>query len=308
MKNSILGHILDKIGTPDIVERLSVLSASELNSLLLAVYGQRTEQMTPAELLKKYQENRFVKPGNSDPVSMYRLAAILCETAKEKGIQPTLISPVAPLGSCSAFGYVNQNKVLSGVRNCEAVADVSNTLAIMIADQISAGCKEDYLHLCAMHSVVRAQKFANAGAFSHFHLFCMVSAGWDHGSYGCEMQLMGKQLGFLQQFFRQMPKTSLSMVIRKRSGYKDGDGFLMRMSDYIETVLPGIPVTIVEDGMENSYYQGLNYKLYLESETGRMEIGDGGFVDWVGRMTGNRKNRCLIFGMGMERLLELMKQ
>ena len=34
-----------------------------------------------------------------------------------------------------------------------------------------------------------------------------------------------------------------------------------------------------------------------------MEIGDGGFVDWLSRMTGIRKRRCLISGVGLERLM-----
>lgn len=307
-KTSILCRILDKVGVPDILERLSVLSNSELNSLLLVVHRQTTEQMTPAELLRKYQENRFTKPCNCDPASMYRLAAALCELAKEQNICPVLLSPVAPLGSCSVFGCVNQNKVLSGVRNCETMADVSNILAIIIADQINVGHKvEDELHFCALHSVVRAQKFSKAGNYSHFHLFCMVSAGRDRGSYRSEMQLMGKQLDFLHRIFRQIPETSLSMVIQKRGGYKDGDGFLSRMLEYIHTIQPDLSVTITKDDTDNLYYRGLNYKLYLHTVNGSFEVGDGGFVDWIERMTGNQKIRCLICGIGMERLIGLTK-
>lgn len=33
------------------------------------------------------------------------------------------------------------------------------------------------------------------------------------------------------------------------------------------------------------------------------EIGDGGFVDWTGKLTGNRKERLLISGFGVERLV-----
>lgn len=307
MKNFILDRILDKIGIPDVLERLSVLSNSELNSLLLAVYRQTTGELLPAELLKKYQENRFTKPGNCDPVNMYRLATILCKLAREQNICPVLLSPVAPLGSCSAFGCVNQNKVLSGVRNCETLADVSNALAIIIADQISTRPNmEENLHLCAFDSVVRAQKFVGVGNFSHFHLFCMVSAGRDTGSYRGEMQLLGKQLGFFATFFQQIPEVSLSMIIQKRGGYKDGDGFLLRMLEYVHIIQPDLPVTIKEDD-DNAYYRGLNYKLYLHTENSSFEVGDGGFVDWIERMTGNRKLRCLICGIGMERLSGIIR-
>jgi hypothetical protein len=32
------------------------------------------------------------------------------------------------------------------------------------------------------------------------------------------------------------------------------------------------------------------------------EVGDGGFVDWTARLCGNRKERLLISGYGVDRL------
>ena len=36
-----------------------------------------------------------------------------------------------------------------------------------------------------------------------------------------------------------------------------------------------------------------------------VEIGDGGFVDWTQRLTGNRKERLLITGVGVDRFATL---
>lgn len=34
-----------------------------------------------------------------------------------------------------------------------------------------------------------------------------------------------------------------------------------------------------------------------------INIGDGGFVDWTQKLLGNKKERCLISGIGLDRLL-----
>jgi hypothetical protein len=43
----------------------------------------------------------------------------------------------------------------------------------------------------------------------------------------------------------------------------------------------------------------------MEKENERIEVADGGFVDWIAKMTGNRKERCLISGLGIDRMLLL---
>jgi hypothetical protein len=41
----------------------------------------------------------------------------------------------------------------------------------------------------------------------------------------------------------------------------------------------------------------------MEKDNERIEVGDGGFVDWTQQMTGTKKERCLISGIGLDRLL-----
>ena len=77
------------------------------------------------------------------------------------------------------------------------------------------------------------------------------------------------------------------------------------MTNLITTSFPDIPVSFDLDDMDNRYYNGINYKIYMETEDGKVELGDGGFVDWIWRMTNNKKERCLISGFGLERFLSL---
>jgi len=43
----------------------------------------------------------------------------------------------------------------------------------------------------------------------------------------------------------------------------------------------------------------------MKKNNDKIEIGDGGFVDWIQKMTNNKKERCLISGIGIDRLMLL---
>jgi histidyl-tRNA synthetase len=67
--------------------------------------------------------------------------------------------------------------------------------------------------------------------------------------------------------------------------------------------LPDVPVSIDSEYDENNYYKGIHFKMYMKKDNQSIEIGDGGFVDWIQKMTGSKKERCLISGISLDRLL-----
>ncbi|HEV2483314.1 MAG TPA: hypothetical protein VGS79_26800 [Puia sp.] len=56
---------------------------------------------------------------------------------------------------------------------------------------------------------------------------------------------------------------------------------------------------------ENDYYKGIQFKLYAHTEERVWEIADGGFVDWTQQLLGNRKERLLVSGFGLEWLYKI---
>lgn len=305
--NKITKRILEKIGRPGLLEQLSGLSQSDLNSLFLEISKAQTNKLTPTDILKRYRSNRFVVPNVLDPVSFYQLEVDITRKAKAEGIEPVLLSPVAPLGSCSAFGCVNQNNVVSATRGCEVLSDTSNMLAIYLADKIGRGDidNKNGVHVCSIDRVTRAQAFKGAGFFAHFGVFCIVSSGKDTGSYTCEVDLLTKQLAFYRKFFKAGFDADMPIVLRKRGGYTDTDGFFERMLHLMQLQLPDVSITTDESNVDNNYYKGINFKMYMHTETETIEVGDGGFTDWTQKMLGNKKERCLISGLGLDRLLLL---
>jgi histidyl-tRNA synthetase len=105
--------------------------------------------------------------------------------------------------------------------------------------------------------------------------------------------------------FNEKYGARLSVVLKKRSGYTDGDGFFERMAELMRSALPEVPLSFDLEHEDNNYYKGINFKLYMEKGSETVEIGDGGFVDWIAKMISNKKARCLISGVGMDRLLLL---
>ena len=179
-------------------------------------------------------------------------------------------------------------------------------LAILIAEQLKEKKADNRipLHYCTTARVLRAQPFPpQKGYYSHFGLFCLVSSGKDSGSYMCEKNLMIKHLSFYKSLFFEKYHAKLAVVLRKRSGYADGDRFFDSMTDIVKNELADVPISFDLEHENNNYYKGVNFKLYMEMESGTYEIGDGGYVDWIQRMTGNKKERCLISGISLDRLL-----
>jgi hypothetical protein len=195
---------------------------------------------------------------------------------------------------------------VSATRGTEILSDPTNMLSILIAEQLKDKKidNKNALHYCTTARVLRAQPFPREkGYYAHFGLFCFVSSGKDSGSYTCEKELMIKQLSYYKKLFFEKYHAQLTVILRKRSGYTDSDGFFDSMTNLVKNELPDVPISFDLEHENNNYYKGINFKLYMEKESGKYEIGDGGYVDWIQKMTGNKKERCLISGISLDRLL-----
>jgi hypothetical protein len=305
--NKILHRILSDIGDEELLNKLLSLPKSDLNTLLLEVYKVQSAKLTPTDLVKTYRTNRFALPSDINPIKYHQMEIELLNIADNMGISGILLSPTAPFGSSSVFGCVDQNNVISGTRGTETLPDPTNMLAIIIADRLKSGviANTQAIHYCTTARVVRSQAFTGKGFFSHFGIFCMVSSGIDTGSYACEIELLVKHLSYYKTLFLEKYGAKLSVMLRKRGGYTDGDGFFNKMTELIQGELPEVELSFDTEHEDNNYYKGINFKLYMEKDNNKVEVGDGGFVDWIEKMGSNRKSRCLISGIGMDRILSL---
>jgi hypothetical protein len=128
MGSEIIERVLKKACLPELMDVLTRrLSQSELQSLLIEVYRQRAGAIDAGRLIGPYRTNRFVRPSMIPPERMLefdRLAFSLLPDTYEA----VELSPVSPLGSCSAVAPVSQNNILSTIRNTEVCSELRYNL------------------------------------------------------------------------------------------------------------------------------------------------------------------------------------
>ena len=301
MNQALLNRLIRKTGVPEIVDILAGrLSGSELNSLMLEVYGRKAGKIKPAELMAQYRQNRLVQPSAIDMISLLESELESLRFFQERGFQPVELSPLAPFGSCSVVATVDQDKVVSAIRNTEVVADATNLLALHLA----AGGQE--MRLCTVHRHVRTQPFGKRGFLPHFKVGCVVTGGRDTGNYTFELHSLMEHLETLTDLLRKVYGVGqMRIVLKARAGYDERNPLIEKVESFLRTRITGVGIERGDRPAENAYYQGIQFKLLIMEKGREWEIADGGFVDWTQQLLGNKKERLLISGFGLELLYKL---
>src|SRR5215212_6625802 len=107
MPNPVIDALLARVGDPELLRKLDELPATELNSLLLELMRRRSLHITAGDLMNAYRENRFVAPSSVDPLTFLKAEIELLELARREGFEALELSPLAPLGNCSAIGLTD---------------------------------------------------------------------------------------------------------------------------------------------------------------------------------------------------------
>lgn len=273
------------------------ISPAELKSLLMGVSQRRAAAVSPARLLERWESDRSVRAAGSDPRQVARLEARLWRLLPDvfRGVD---LSPVAPLGTCSAVAPVSQHKVVSTTRGTEVVSDPTNVLALEAAARRRSGAAE--VHLAACHRVLRGQPFHAPGAFQHFRLFALVSSARDTGSGGTEAALLTEHLRFWSRALGDL------LPGREATLRWTAFGFAPLPERMADTVLPALeplaPGVAVREDPARERARGYYERGAILIDAGGGEVGDGGFTDWTARLLGNAKERCFISCASTERL------
>jgi len=338
MSELITERIGRKTGISGIVKLLAErLSGTELNSLLLEVFNERTGRMTPQALLQQYQANRFVQPSELDMIAILEMELKALKFLQGRQFQPVELSPVAQWGSCSVVATASQNKIISAIRNTEIVADATNALALHIAgirknDKRGGalrpegwvrvvneagmkaepqGTKEEgmggsFMRFSTVHRHVRAQEIKGRGFTPHFKVGCLVTAGRDTGNYEFECAALEEQVHGLYHLFREVFSVEkVRFTLQRRGGYDERNPPIGRVYDYLRKGAGEIGISLEEPAGENGYYKGIQFKMVIVMDGREWEIADGGFVDWTRQLLGDSKERLLIGGFGLDFLYRL---
>ena len=286
---------------------LADLPGTDLQTLLLSTARLRAATVTPADLMRRWREDRFVRPAVVDPRRLAIVEGRIWQLLPPE-VHGVELSPVVPLGACSTIASVSQNRVVTTMRATEVLSDATNALAIEAASRRRKQPASGQVHLAASHRHLRAQDFG-AGRSAHFRLFSLVSSARDAGSGTTQALLLTLHHGFWQKVL-----ADLSPNANPRLRFTAMDSPVIR-ERFNDTVLPDLtgPATttavpvVNEPGRERGrgYYTDAALRITAGDGAQEVELGDGGFTTWTGQLMNNAKERCLISCLATERLSTL---
>jgi hypothetical protein len=307
------GRVLQAIGGQAAVGGLASLSASDFTILMLAVARQRAARETPASLLRRYRADRFVQPaGTGWP--LIRAAEDTMTEHLPTGTELLMLPPLVPLGCHSVLGPMSQDKVLTTTRAVEVAADPTNALALEAAVRRRAGDPGAVVRLAAVQRVVRAQR-PPPGYLPHFSLLGMVTAGRDDGGHRFEREAVAEHARSVIAGLAAAGLGAVQLAITPTSPAGE------TIAAALPAELADAPVEVVVDRDRQAgrgYYRDLCFKLNVAAADAAVsgsagqqpgaewaEVGDGGFTDWIARLTASAKERLLISGVGIDRVVAL---
>jgi hypothetical protein len=301
-----LRRVVGQAGRAELLDLLAEdLPGADLTTLLLEVFRRRADRLGPADVLRRYRSDRFVAPAAVGFAALRRAEDAMLGAVPDD-FEALVLAPVLPLGAHTATGDVDPRNVIATIRGTEVAADPTNGLALEAAVRRAALLRESRrsaapVRLAASQRVIRAQVFAGPISFAHFQLFGMVTAGRDTGSRSFERQHLAEHLRFAAHALGALglPQVTIAITCLDESG--------QQVLAAIRSALAASPGTEVTEAPERAsgraYYRGLCFKVFAARAAEEpVEVADGGFVDWTAKLLGNRKERLLISGYGVDRL------
>jgi len=277
------------------------LPSSELWSLLLGVLEARAARRTPSILREQWQNDRFVQPCCIDQRVLHEVEGHLLAAAE--AFEAVELSPVAPLGVCSAVALASQNKILSTARGTEVVSDPTNVLALECARRLQEHPARA-VRLATSHRCVRAQAVPKQPGFAaHFRMFCLVSAGRERADRE-----------FVSSALTEHINTHLAALHRlARHSYRTADHSVRilataRNLHLAQRVAAGVNANVEHQVLEHPYYDGIRFMIEVLLPEARVPLSDGGAFNWLHALGANDKLSFVASGVGSQLIADQLRQ
>ena len=281
------------------LESLHETSPSESTPVLMELARRQAARRRPAQLLQQLARDRFVQPSVLDLRLAHQLDALALAAAGE--YQAVLLSPVAPLGSCSVVAPTSQDRTLTTSRGSEVVSDPTNMMALLSAQRLLAQPGQP-VRLCTVHQTLRAQPLPPVPGFSrHFRLFALSEAGPAQADDGFAVGAMTRAVTVFDRLFDAAGALGCRFPRRRAlvrtTAARDPLG--ARLAERLHAALPH--VTVEREPLEQAYYGGARVMFGADNTGGeQVPIGDVGVFDWVARLTANGRQRFVAAGFGLQ--------
>jgi hypothetical protein len=272
------------------------LGGSELQSMLLEVMRRRAGARTPAEVLAQYRRDRFTGPAVIDQRTAVAIDGHLLAAAD--GFEALELSPVAPLGTCSAIAPTDQHRVLSALRGTEVVSDPTNVLALECATRLRKA--QGAVHLATSQRVVRAQPAPRfPGAAQHFRLFALGSGGLEAKDHAFTAETIVRHVRALTAGLDRLEQHGYAFGARRVDVLATPER--AALGDRIAAAL-GVGIETARKPLAHAYYSGgLRFMYWVTAPDGEaFPLADGGAFDWLARLLSNRRAVYVASGLGAQ--------
>lgn len=273
---------------------LRTLNPIELRTILADVARSRASDQTPADLIKRWREDKLLAPSMLDPREALPITAKLWEVVPPEFVGVTL-SQLTSLGSGIHLGGLGQNRVVTTMRGTEVLADPKHGLALEASRRRRNG--HSRVHLATHARCTHAWDHSEES--SHELRFALVSSAPDGGGLSTEADLLDLHL----EYWREIMGT---VVPRGRIELTVWDSTLAGL---IEARGTRDGVIVVEGTSDErrpwrNPYTTAAFRFVVDGDGDEPhEVGDGGFVTWTQALTRNRKDRCLVSGVSVDAIV-----
>lgn len=320
MTDKIIARILRESGVANLVELLGRdLAPTDLQSLLLEVFRRRAAHQAPRRVLEQYEHNPFVRPAQADARALLELDRLALDHAVPP-FEAMELSPLAPLGTCSVLAPVDQNRVVSTIRNTEVVSDATNVLALECAlrrraQKQAASPEQQAIRVCASLRLVRAQRYTQPNLRAHFRMFSLCTAGRATQNRDFEPGAVTEQLDFYLRFMEAAREqgcrfSTMRVAFIPLASDRERDTLEKQVIVPMSARFPAVQMEIDRNPTAApGYYQWVRFQIYATDMRGtEYMLGDGGFTDWTQQLLSDRRERLLTSGIATERMATLFSE
>ena len=271
------------------------LPASRVWSLLMEIAAARAARRTAADLVSQWADDRFVQPSIVDQRTLVEIDRHLLAAAS--AFDAIELSPIAPLGVCSAMGRASQHKVLSALRGTEVVADPTNVMALECARRLRRDAATA-VRLATSHRCVRAQSIpAQQGLTANFRMFCLASAGLERPDHARLVEAVAEHVNTMLRALDRLEQQGFAFPARRVTVL--ATDACAALGDRVASAVAQGPVTRAV--LDHPYYSGgLRYQISAGAGDTAFPLADGGAFDWVATLLSNRKAVYVASGFGSQ--------
>ena len=273
---------------------LRTLNPIELRTILADVARSRASDQTPADLIKRWREDKLLAPSMLDPREALPITAKLWEVVPPEFVGVTL-SQLTSLGSGIHLGGLGQNRVVTTMRGTEVLADPKHGLALEASRRRRNG--HSRVHLATHARCTHAWDHSEES--SHELRFALVSSAPDGGGLSTEADLLDLHLDYWREIMGTVvPRGRIELTVWDST-----------LAGLIEARGTRDGVIVVEGTSDErrpwrNPYTTAAFRFVVDGDGDEAhEIGDGGFVTWTQALTRNRKDRCLVSGVSVDAIV-----